>query len=229
MRSSRDVRIFRRGAPPPPVAGLPTPPIPGLSLWLRGDLGITLNGGAVAAWADQSGAGNHVAQASGVRQPTFVAADANLNNRPSVRFNVSDNVLVGPSATFAWIGAVATHPAATFVQFPALFARDGANRFLIGNDATANWAVGGSAIAGTAYRNGAATGVALTGANAPQFYEFVPTVPTAGAFQIGGGLATILDWLGTGGEFFATVGAPPSAGNLLTLRAYLTTRYGFPA
>ncbi len=41
-------------------------------LWLRSDLGITLNGSDVSAWADQSGNANNAAQAVALLQPAFV-------------------------------------------------------------------------------------------------------------------------------------------------------------
>lgn len=43
-------------------------------LWLRADLGITLNGSTVSAWGDQSGQGNGVSQGTPANQPTYVAA-----------------------------------------------------------------------------------------------------------------------------------------------------------
>lgn len=59
-----------------------------LKLWLRGDLGVTLNGSNVSAWADQSGNGNHVTQATGAKQPTFVASG--INNKPTLTFDGGD-------------------------------------------------------------------------------------------------------------------------------------------
>lgn len=45
-----------------------------LALWLRADLGITLNATTVSAWADQSSAGNNATQATAGFQPLFVAS-----------------------------------------------------------------------------------------------------------------------------------------------------------
>lgn len=45
--------------------------IGGLVLWLRADMGTTLNGSNVAAWADQSGNGNDFSQATDARRPTL--------------------------------------------------------------------------------------------------------------------------------------------------------------
>jgi hypothetical protein len=60
-----------------------------LKLWLRGDLGITLNGGDVSAWADQSGNGQHFTQATGAQQPLYVASG--ISSMPSVAFTAANN------------------------------------------------------------------------------------------------------------------------------------------
>lgn len=59
--------------------------IASLKLWLRADLGVTLNGAAVSAWADQSGLANNCSQTSAIRQPTFVASG--LGEQPHLSFN----------------------------------------------------------------------------------------------------------------------------------------------
>jgi hypothetical protein len=43
-------------------------------LWLRSDLGISLNSSNVSGWADQSGNGNNVSQATPGNQPAYVAS-----------------------------------------------------------------------------------------------------------------------------------------------------------
>lgn len=87
-----------------------------LRLWLRADKGITLNGGNVAAWADQSGsgdAGRHYAQANAAYQPIYVASDFECNGRPCVMTDASylDHMISGTwNATYAqpltvyWVG-----------------------------------------------------------------------------------------------------------------------------
>ena len=67
----------------------------GLILWLRADLGITLAGAKVSAWADQSGNGNDFTQAVDARRPTFTASDANFNNQAVVT-----------GAATAWLSSV---------------------------------------------------------------------------------------------------------------------------
>jgi hypothetical protein len=68
---------------PPTVTNIPLT-VAGCKLWLRGDLGITLNGGNVSAWADQSGQGNNAVQASAPNQPAFAASA--IGGMPGVTF-----------------------------------------------------------------------------------------------------------------------------------------------
>jgi len=58
--------------------------IPDCRMWLRGDMGITLNGSNVSAWADQSGAGHDGAQARADQQPAY-----NAGHLPYVSFDGS--------------------------------------------------------------------------------------------------------------------------------------------
>lgn len=55
----------------------------GLHLWLDASRGITLNGGNVAQWDDQSGNNYHCSQSDSLIQPTYVSAG--INGLPSVR------------------------------------------------------------------------------------------------------------------------------------------------
>lgn len=61
--------------------------LPNLKLWLRADLGVTLNGSNVSTWADQSGNGNNVTQGTANKQPLYVASDANIRNKPVLDFD----------------------------------------------------------------------------------------------------------------------------------------------
>jgi hypothetical protein len=68
----------------------------GMALWQRADKGITLNGSTVSAYADQSGAGGtNVAQASAGQQPTYNAANAAFNGRPTIDPDGVDDVILG--------------------------------------------------------------------------------------------------------------------------------------
>jgi hypothetical protein len=59
-----------------------------LAAWYRADLGITLNGGTVAAWADQSGNGRHLSNGVAGQQPTYVASG--LGGHPTLSFDGGD-------------------------------------------------------------------------------------------------------------------------------------------
>lgn len=63
----------------------------GLTVWLRADLGVTLNVSAVSTWNDQSGNTNHVTQATSSKQPAFNASGS--NGKPYIRSDGVDDVL----------------------------------------------------------------------------------------------------------------------------------------
>jgi len=52
-----------------------------VALWLRSDLGVTLNGSNVSAWADQSGNSQNALQATGASQPAYTSSGG-LAGRP---------------------------------------------------------------------------------------------------------------------------------------------------
>jgi hypothetical protein len=59
-----------------------------LRAWYRSDLGITLSGSDVTAWADQSGIGNHLTDGGvSARRPAYSASDAAFGSRPSLTFD----------------------------------------------------------------------------------------------------------------------------------------------
>lgn len=66
-------RVRRSGAGGAPLFSGFTVPV---LMYCRGDLGITLGTG-VAAWADQSGNGNHWSQGTGASQPAYTAGALN--------------------------------------------------------------------------------------------------------------------------------------------------------
>jgi hypothetical protein len=55
-------------------------------LWLKADTGVTQAGGAISAWADQSGLQNNASQANAGNMPTLVASSPAFNNLPAVQF-----------------------------------------------------------------------------------------------------------------------------------------------
>jgi hypothetical protein len=69
-----DVRLYSRALSEAEVAALaarPSVPASGLALWLRGDAGVQLEGGAVVRWEDQSGNDRHATAPAGGR-PAYV-------------------------------------------------------------------------------------------------------------------------------------------------------------
>jgi hypothetical protein len=60
--------------------------LPGLMFWVDSRYGITLNGGTVSSWADQSGNGNSFVQATSANQPAYTASDPQYNGKPSLTF-----------------------------------------------------------------------------------------------------------------------------------------------
>jgi len=79
-------QMFRRHRTTTPFA--PTD-ISGLSLWLKGDAGITLSGSDVTAWADQSGNGNDATARTG--NATLVSGV--INGKPVLRFDGTANLI----------------------------------------------------------------------------------------------------------------------------------------
>lgn len=64
----------------------------GCRLWLRADLGVTLNGSTVSALADQSGAGANAVQVTPAAQPVW-GATSGPNNTPGMTFAGSQELL----------------------------------------------------------------------------------------------------------------------------------------
>jgi hypothetical protein len=70
-------KIFRHKA----SASFSPSTLSGLSVWLKADAGVTLDGSIVTAWADQSGNGNN---ASPANDPIYIPSL--INNKPSIDF-----------------------------------------------------------------------------------------------------------------------------------------------
>lgn len=82
------------------IASETAPPLPAftqLSLWLRADKDVTVEGGGVSAWLDQSGKLNHAAQPNATKRPQLV--EDQLNGKPVLRFDGADDDLTAPSTT----------------------------------------------------------------------------------------------------------------------------------
>lgn len=94
------------------ACGLPgqaaDPPQQNLQLWLKADAGVTANtSGAVTAWADQSGQGNHAAQPTASLAPKLV--ENVLNGKPVLRFEGGTKYLDVPNSPgVSFVGDLST-------------------------------------------------------------------------------------------------------------------------
>jgi hypothetical protein len=70
--------------------------IPNLGLWLKADAGVTLVGGAVDAWADQSGNGRDFSAPASANRPAY---SGTLNGLPVLTFDGSTDYLQGNAAS----------------------------------------------------------------------------------------------------------------------------------
>jgi hypothetical protein len=102
MFSRRSIRTSRGRAGGGDAAAAWTPAsITGADLMLEADAGITLNSSNVSAWADQSAAGKHFAQATGALQPAYQAAGGPGGTRAALYFSGASYAvakrLIGPA------------------------------------------------------------------------------------------------------------------------------------
>jgi hypothetical protein len=79
-----------------PQGGANPTAIPDLGLWLKADAGVTLVGGAVDAWADQSGNGRNFSAPGATNRPAY---SGTLNGLPVLTFDGTDDYLLGNPAT----------------------------------------------------------------------------------------------------------------------------------
>lgn len=76
-----------------------------LTLWLRADLGITLNGSNVSQWDDQSPNNIHFTQGTAINQPAYYATGGK-NSTATLRFNgLSAQKLVASSSVLSGLTA----------------------------------------------------------------------------------------------------------------------------
>lgn len=95
--------------PPIPVAD--TPPLANLLQWVKGDAGVTQAGGFVSVWADQSGNGNDLVQATGANQPTYDGgATINIEGIPAISFDSGNQELTA-------FGLVIPDPSSVFIVY----------------------------------------------------------------------------------------------------------------
>ena len=71
--------------------------IAGLGLWLKADAGVTVSGGFVTTWADQSGNGNNASIATAGEEPTFISSFSNA--KPAIEFDGQGQIMQITSAS----------------------------------------------------------------------------------------------------------------------------------
>lgn len=124
---------------------------------------LTLNGATVSQWDDKSGNGRHAVQATAASQPTYIASDPILNNKPAVNVP-ADAGLIGlqtPSASYREVWCVGYYGVGTELvatNTNTLFSGPGTFNYerilLPASAATLAAYSAGSNFTGTVYKNG---------------------------------------------------------------------------
>ncbi len=207
--------------------------VPGYCWDLDADVGWTLNGSNVSAWADQSPSAVHVTQAATALQPGRTAVNANFNGHASVDpIAVDSHLAASVSLSLRHVFIVANYPATTFSSFSTLmgdppFTVPG--KFIFrGQGTSADWRTSDD-IAGTVLRDGILTDVALTTANTPHIHERVlDALHTSPGWVIGDETAAAgRQWTG-GIARIVAYNLPVTGANLTGIRAHLKALYGTP-
>jgi hypothetical protein len=116
--------------------------IPDLGLWLKSDAGVTLVGGAVDVWADQSGNGRNFSAPGAGNRPAYGTLIA---GKPVLTFDGTDDYLLGNASSLSLaqnVGGLSAFVvfrqsvAATFRLFNISTPTVGNTRFITGGDGT---------------------------------------------------------------------------------------------
>lgn len=216
----------------------------GLELWLRADMGITLNGSDVSYWADQSGNGADAAQATAADQPEYVDDGSGEGGHPYVSFDAgntesmtgslassitsTDYTLIAVLDQAATAIGVVLSTEAAKASVPGHVARSGMGD--LGGYDGAHRVVAGTATGPHVYE------WHWTGGGGGTIEVFVDgvskgTVSPTNARQLGqsyaiGALQWAASWYLTGKLYeLILLGISPPADELATLRASLSNRY----
>lgn len=95
-----------------------------LNDWYLSERGVTLNGSTVSGWASQGSRAKSVSQGTAANQPTYSASDANLNSRPSVQYDGTNDFTTAATAadwTFLHQGTFSFACAVRIGSLPASF------------------------------------------------------------------------------------------------------------
>jgi hypothetical protein len=216
-----------------------------LKEWLRADMGITLNGSGVAAWNDQSGNGNHIAQGTASMQPTM----STMGGMPALSFATAYKHCLGATlsapltAAKDWTVFIALQTtSASTLQYACCIGNratdgyslgiklDNASNVRHGLANTIDFWSGGAATTNaevwvmrvtsgnvrTLRVNGADTGMtSASNPNAPTAPFWVGTHAAAGTYSFSGKIAEI-----------GVLSSAIAGDDLTKLEAYLRGRYG---
>lgn len=170
------------------ISGAPWTPLrlPRLALWLRADMGVTLNGSTVSAWADQSGNGRNFSQATAAAQPTFNSTG--LNSKAALSFVTDDwlQLASGPALTGGITMCVAVNATTGgYLNMLALYDASGSGAFELRDSGGADAQIvahndGGGSVA---YRDGVTD---INNANRIITATYNPTSPGTAALRING-------------------------------------------
>ena len=206
--------------------------VDGLELWLDAGQGVTIDTG-VSVWADQSGNGWTGSQPTGSQQPSFVSADANLNGKPSIRFeDATVNLILDMTSTssdWTWFAAVYN---STISGIRGLIDDSSGTAFrwrassgsliIAGGGASISVAMGvGAHIVGS--RHHASEGMAFVDGT-----ESAGTLPAVaiGTSRIGSRFTAGGDWWETHIAEIIAYKASLSDADLAAVKGYLATKYG---
>lgn len=202
------------------------------ALWFRADLGITLNGATVSAWANQgSDAAGGLAQSTADNQPTWTASA--INGRPALTFDATNDLLTSASANLAQPNfvALAFQPGNTV----------GVNRSIIDGAVARTLVFVGDSVAGIYAGTSAVIGAAANGSNYATQLRVAGAASAsrlnAAAWTIGqnfgalalssmcaGGNGCVGNWGGLTAEIIV-LDTLPSTRNEDLLHAYMRVRY----
>jgi hypothetical protein len=199
----------------------------GCVLWLRGDMGVTLNGSTVSNWNDQSGTGNHFVQATSAVQPLYVASG--INSLPSLDFAAADaSVACTNSITMRTVFLVASYPSASFGNFAtSVSAGTSSGDYVFrGDNGTTNWRTS-DGTSGDRYRDGTLSNSAGTLSSTKHVYMWVGTsTKTSSAWRVGDDTSTGgREWDGQIAEVIGYSGLLSGAEEA-AVELYLAARYG---